>query len=144
MWAPNRLEPIDAGVYRWASCTLLLMSKFKDSVSIQPHFTFQEGKMDEARQILDRCVAASANEEGSYFYNFTVNGNVVFCREFYLDADAVLAHLGNVGALIEELLERSELTRCEVHGPAAELEKLKEPMAALHCDWFTVECGVEK
>lgn len=27
--------------------------------------------------MLDRCVEASANEEGSYFYNFTVNGNVV-------------------------------------------------------------------
>ena len=87
------------------------MRKFKTSVSIQPYFTVQEGKMDEARQVLDRCVDASANEAGSYFYNFTVNGNVLFCREYYTDADAVLTHLGNVGALIEELLKVSELTR---------------------------------
>ncbi len=123
---------------------MLVMSKFRSSVSIQPYFTVQEDKMEDARQVLDRCVEASANEAGSYFYNFTVSGNVVFCREYYTDADAVLTHLGNVGALIEELLKVSELTRCEVHGPAAELEKLKEPMAALNCDWFTLECGVEK
>ena len=34
------------------------MSEFKSSVSIQPYFTVQEGKMDEARQVLDRCVEA--------------------------------------------------------------------------------------
>src|SRR5207248_8608701 len=37
----------------------------------------------------------------------------------------VLAHLDNVGELLAELLTMGDLTRIEVHGPATELEKLK-------------------
>jgi hypothetical protein len=32
-----------------------------------------------------------------------------------------------------------DLTRLEVHGPAAELEKLKAPLAHLNPAWFEVE-----
>ena len=33
----------------------------------------------------------------------------------------------------------SDLTRLEVHGPAAELEKLKNPLAHLNPAWFAIE-----
>jgi hypothetical protein len=33
----------------------------------------------------------------------------------------------------------ADLTRVEVHGPAAELEKLKKPLAHLNPSWFTLE-----
>jgi hypothetical protein len=58
---------------------------------------------------------------------FTVNGDEIFCREGYTDAEGVLTHLDNVGALLTELLTMADLTRVEVHGPATELEKLKKP-----------------
>src|SRR5207237_10562033 len=35
---------------------------------------------------------------GSLFYEFTVNGEEVFCREGYTDAEGLLAHLENVGS----------------------------------------------
>jgi len=74
-----------------------------------------------------------------FFYGFTVNGDEVFCREAYESAEGVLAHLDNVGALLAEMLTIADLTRVEVHGPAAELEKLKKPLAHLNPSWFTLE-----
>jgi len=41
----------------------------------------------------------------------------------------LLAHLHNVGALLEEMLKMADLTGVEVHGPPEELEKLKAPLA---------------
>ena len=77
------------------------------------------------------------------FYEFTISGDEIFCREAYVGADGALTHLTNVGALLDELLSISTLTRLEVHGPAAELEKLKGPFGALKPQWFTYECGVK-
>jgi hypothetical protein len=42
----------------------------------------------------------------------------------------VLAHLENVGQLLEQVLAIAELTRLEVHGPKAELAQLREPLKA--------------
>ncbi len=45
------------------------------------------------------------------------NGRIsVLCREGYIEADGLLAHLANVDALLKEALKIADLTR-EVHGP---------------------------
>ena len=84
-------------------------------------------------------IEKTASEEKNLFYSFSINGDEIFCREGYTDADGVLAHLDNVGALFAELLNIADLTRVELHGPAAELEKLKGPLAHLNPLWFTLE-----
>jgi hypothetical protein len=43
-----------------------------------------------------------------------------------------------VGPLLTEALKIADLIRLEVHGPAAELDKLKEPLAHLKPGWFVV------
>ena len=40
------------------------------------------------------------------------------------------------GAMLEQALAMADLIRIEVHGPAAELAKLKEPLAHLKPAWF--------
>ncbi|MEO0448412.1 MAG: hypothetical protein AAF191_20295, partial [Verrucomicrobiota bacterium] len=67
---------------------------------------------------------------------------IIFCREAYAGAEGALAHLENVGALLEEALTHSELIRLEIHGSSEELEKLKGPLADLHPEWFVFETGV--
>jgi hypothetical protein len=42
------------------------------------------------------------------------------------------------------MLTLSDLTRLELHGPASDLAKLKEPMAGLPVAWFEYEVGVVK
>ena len=114
------------------------------TVSIHPYFKVHPGKLDEVRALLPRFVEKTRSEPGCLFYEFTIDGDTVFCREAYRDADAALAHLQNVDALIGEMLKLSDLARLELHGPAAELDKLRSPLADLKPAWFVYECGLER
>lgn len=114
------------------------------TVSIHPYFKPHEGRMAAFKELLPRFIEATRNEEGCLFYEFTIYDDIVFCREAYAGGDAALVHLGNVDALLKEGLGISELLRLEIHGPAAELDKLREPLKELPVDWFVLECGLEK
>jgi len=52
--------------------------------------------------------------------------------------------LENVGGLLEEALKIADITRLEIHGPAQELEKLREPLADLDPQFFTLELGFRR
>lgn len=114
------------------------------TVSLHPYFKVHSGRLNEAQALLREFVAQTASEAEMVGYEFTLSGEVVFCREAYLNADAVLAHLANVGPLLDRMLGLAELVRLEIHGPAAELEKLRAPLSALNPTWFTYECGVTR
>jgi hypothetical protein len=115
------------------------MSALSNFVSLHPYFKVHAGKLDVVKAGLPRFVEKTATEKKNLFYGFTVNGDEIFCREGYTDAEGVLAHLDNVGALLAEMLTMADLTRVEVHGPAVELNKLKEPLGHLNPAWFTLE-----
>ena len=86
--------------------------------------------------ILPEFHAKTRNETGNLFYEFSINGDEVFCREGYVNADALLAHLENVGEMLAAAQKLATLIRLEVHGPAAELEMLRAPLAHLNPAWF--------
>jgi len=54
--------------------------------------------------------------------------DLVICREGYVNAEGLLNHLGNVGEVLNEALTLADIVDLAVHGPAEELEKLKEPL----------------
>jgi quinol monooxygenase YgiN len=114
------------------------------AVSIHPYFKARPGQLEAIRALLPEFVRQTSTEPGVLFYEFSVNGDEVFCREAYRDAEAALAHLKNVEELLGRMLQLSDLTRLEFHGPAAEIEKLKAPLADLKPTWFVVECGLER
>ena len=119
------------------------MSTFDNAVSISPYFQITDENMEAAKGFLARfCDLVRENEPGCLFYNFTFKGNALCCREAYKDADAVKAHLGNCGPALGELLKIAELSRIELHGPAGELEQLKEAFAAMNPDYYISECGI--
>jgi len=120
------------------------VSQLSNAVSLHPYFEIQDGKVDAFIEAMHRFVARTSGEPACLYYDFTRNGQQVFCREAYVGAEGVLAHLENVGDLIEEVLQYSELARIEVHGPAADIEKLREPLAGLNPAFFSRECGVAK
>jgi quinol monooxygenase YgiN len=113
-------------------------------VSIHPYFKIHPGKLEAAKAMLPRFVERTSSEPACIYYEFTLNGDVLFCREAYRGADGALAHLGNVDALLKELLGMADLERLEIHGPAEELEKLKAPLAALKPAWFTFADGLAR
>lgn len=107
-------------------------------VSLHPYFKVPPDKLPHLKAILPEFVAKTRDETGNLFYEFTVNDDEVFCREGYVNAEALLAHLENVAAMLAAAVTMAELVRLEVHGPAAELEKLKEPLAHLKPTWFVL------
>lgn len=120
------------------------MSELSQAVSLHPYFKVQQGKLDAFKETMKEFVARTSNEETCYYYDFSVCDDVVFCREAYAGATGVLRHLENVGSCIEEALTISELIRLEIHGPAAEIDQLREPLADLNPDFFVHLAGVPK
>ncbi len=120
------------------------MKSIERSVSLHPYFKIRPGQHAAAQALLREFVATTASEDQMLYYEFTLNGDIIFCREAYVGAEGVLAHLTNVGALLKRMESVADLTRLEVHGPAEELEKLKGPLAPLNPAWFTYQCGVRR
>ena len=110
-----------------------MKSKF---VSLHPYFKVHAGKLDTVKASLGRFVEKTATEKQVIFYEFSINGNELFCREAYENANGLLAHLDNVADLLAELMKSADLTRFEVHGPAEELEKLRKPLGDLSPVFF--------
>ena len=117
------------------------MSLPEEFVSLHPYFKVHPGKLEEAKALLPAFVEKTKTEARMLFYGFTLNGDQVFCREAYDSAEGVLAHLSNVGDLLAAMLQLAELVRIEVHGPEAELEKLRGPLENLKPAWFVQQCG---
>lgn len=112
--------------------------------TLVPYFKVASGKMAEFKALCEQFVAKTRTEPGCVHYAFSFDGDAVHCREGYDDAAALLAHLENVGAILGEALKISEITRLEVHGPAAEVDKLRTPMAGLKPQFFNIEYGFRR
>jgi len=113
-------------------------------VSIHPYFQIKPGKQEEARVLRQQFVARTTTETKNLFYDFTLNGDRLFCREAYEGAEGLLAHLENVGEQLQALMGLADVLRVEVHGAAEELDKLRGPLASLNPEWFIFECGVKR
>jgi len=113
-------------------------------VSIHPYFQPHEGKLEEFVAGLPAFIERTSTEERCLFYDFTISDDIVFCREAYEGAEGALTHLENVGDLLEKALGIADLVRLEIHGPAAELDQMREPLSELPVDWFVFSGGVER
>lgn len=118
------------------------MNRIERSVSLHPYFKVRPGNMNSVLALLREFADKTTAESQVLYYEFTVNGDEVFCREAYTSAEGVQAHVANVGALLQRFMALADLTRFEVHGPAEELEKLKGPLGVLNPTWFVYQCGI--
>jgi quinol monooxygenase YgiN len=109
--------------------------------TIVPYFKIHPGKMPEFKALCEQFVAKTKTEPDCLFYGFSFDGDQAHCREGYRNADAAITHVQNVGALLAELLKIADVTRFELHGPEAELEKLRGPFADLRPQYFKLEYG---
>lgn len=119
------------------------MPKLSHAVSIHPYFQIHEGNLEAFLALMPLFVEKTAAEPACLYYDFMRNGNVASCREAYVDSAGVSAHLENVGELLAKFLELADLIRLEIHGPAEEIDKLREPLAHLKPDFYTWETGLE-
>ena len=120
------------------------MSSPDTCCTLVPYFKIHEGQVDAFKALCEQFVEKTATEDKVMFYGFSFDGDAAHCREGYQDADGILAHLDNVGAILGEALKIADITRLEVHGPAAEVDKLRGPLADLNPQFFNLEYGFRR
>jgi len=109
--------------------------------TLVPYFKVKPGQLAAFRAGVTEFVERTKSEKGCVHYAFSFDGDNAHCREGYDNADAMLAHLQNVDAPLKEALKIADIVRLEVHGPAAELDKLRGPLAGLKPQFFVLEPG---
>ena len=119
-----------------------MLQALSNAVSLHPYFKIREGNLESFTKLMPAFIEKTSSEQACLYYDFTRNNDVAFCREAYVGAKGVLAHLENVGDLLEKFLELSDLIRLEIHGPSEEIEKLRAPLADLNPDFFIREIGM--
>ena len=112
--------------------------------TIVPYFKIHAGKIQEFKALCAQFVEKTRSEPGCLYYGFSFDGDQAHCREGYRNADATIAHGQNVGDLLPELLKIADVVRFELHGPEAELVKLREPFADLKPQYFKLEYGFRR
>ena len=112
--------------------------------TLVPYFKVASGKLEAFKQLCEQFMAKTREEPKCLHYGFSFNSDQVHCREGYEDAEGLLAHLDNVGPILEKALEVSEITRLEIHGPGEELSKLREALKHLEIEYFTLEDGFRR
>jgi hypothetical protein len=119
----------------------------EDSVCcISPYFKVH--KVDQFKALWKAAFDPFAHKEDAVYYAFTFREaedgiTRAHCREAYTSADTVLQHLADVDGPLNAVLADgiAELERLEARGPAAEIEKLREPLGAFGCIFYTAEWG---
>jgi quinol monooxygenase YgiN len=81
------------------------MSDSTNVVSLHPYFKARPGRLAEAKAMLPSFVAKTSTEKLVLHYDFTINGDEIFCRESYTGAEGLLAHLENVGYSTRRVFE---------------------------------------
>lgn len=113
-------------------------------VSLHPYFKLRPGTRDAFLALIQRFIERTSVEPACLYYEFTTHGDEIYCREAYVGAAGALAHVANVGDLLDEALSISELVRLEVHGSATELLQLKESMAPIGAVFYEYIDGLAK
>jgi len=113
-------------------------------VTIHPYFKIHDGQLEAFKALCERFVEKTSQEPKCHYYGFSFDGDQAHCREGYEDAEGLLFHLESVGPLLEEALKIADIARLEVQGPEAELAKLREPLAGLSPQFFTLEYGFRR
>ena len=120
------------------------MSTEDTCCTIVPYFRVADGRLNAFKELCQQFVGKTGGEPKCLYYGFSFCGNEAHCREGYADAEGALAHLENVGQLLDEALKMAELIRLEIHGREEELAKLREPLAKLNPQFFTLEYGFRR
>ena len=92
-----------------------------EAIHLIARFKIHDGKLDEFKDLAQKCIVATRKEEGNMQYDYYFNPDESECviLEKYKNSDAVLAHMGNLGELLGQLLATSDFVP-EVYGNPSE------------------------
>ena len=106
-----------------------------NKIQVTAKFKIHQGKVNEFKKVANAAIAAvNENEKGKgalqYDWFFSPDETECVVRESYADSNAVLAHMGNVGELLGQLLSMSDFD-LEVYADHLS-EELQQAAAALN------------
>ena len=112
--------------------------------TIQPTFTLKDLK--KAEPFMKKCVDLTKNEDGCMYYGWAIKDDKLFCREAYVDAKAVQAHLDNIVPAVGEMLESGAASLDEINfmGPKAGWSTFKASADALGGVYWDVDSSFSK
>lgn len=134
----------DSSVTNMRGYASKIASRPLDIVLIRPYFTVLD--WDKARPIMAEFVRRTGTEGRMVFYGWDIDGDTLYCREGYRDGDAANAHLKNVGTCLGELVAEgvAKLNSIAIHGPAAELEKVKPGTEKFGTKYYAIHSGFQQ
>ena len=113
-------------------------------VSIHPYFRVPAEREQEVMELCKQFVDRSSQEALCLYYGFSKAEEILHCREGYRGAAGALAHLENVGELLQTFLQICELIKLEVHGSREELEKLRPALSGFPVVFFELQMGFRR
>ena len=112
--------------------------------TIVPYFKVREGQLDNFKAKCEEFVKLTDTEKKCLYYGFSFDGNLAHCREGYKDAEGLLAHLDNVGALLPKHLRSLSLSGLKYMARNKKLAKLRAPLVDLNPQYFVLEYGFRR
>lgn len=109
-----------------------------DTIRIVARSRIHPGKLEEFTTIATACLAATRRDPGTQIYEWYFNTDRTECvvLEVYDDSNAVLAHVGNLGDLLGQLMAVTDLT-LEVFGdPSPALRQVGDSVGARVYSYF--------
>ncbi len=114
-------------------------------ISYSLEFNITAGQLDAFKAIASGYIAAAeANEPGTLRYQWYLNADATKCllHEKFASSEACLAHLGNVGPTLPNLLALAPVTRFEVTGEPS--DELKAALADLQPVYYAPMDGFDR
>jgi len=110
-------------------------------ITLAPYFKVKD--LEAFKRIWQQDYQNFAHKDDCVHYAFCfTDDNRAHCREAYPSAEMVLQHLADVDVPLKAVLDGpAELERLEVHGPKAEVDKLRDALSPLGCLFYVTEWG---
>ena len=109
-------------------------------VSWNLQMSVRDGRLEDARELMDEMVTATSEEQGTLAYEWFLSEDGAACHiyERYADSDAVMIHVGNFGSnFAERFLGCFEPVSLSVYGdPSAEARAALDGLGACYLGWF--------
>ena len=105
-----------------------------ETVSWNLQLSVRDGRVDDARELMNEMVESTRNENGALSYEWFLAGNTCHIVERYASSSAALIHLGTFGAkFAERFLQIFEPTGFWVYGePSAEARAVMDGFGAAY------------
>jgi len=78
-----------------------------NNIQLTARFVIHDGKLEKFKELASACMLSTKEKDtGTLQYDWYFSEDETECRvrETYTDSDAILAHIGNLGSLLGELL----------------------------------------